>query len=137
MSHAQDGNEIITDGDHRKTESSLSSLSYLSFLRDEEPPKPVDLHTAADWLDKDVQRFILEQRLVTLVQNHMDDTKSGKDTSFSTHALTMAHGDFVYWKGLWNVVDQNTNEDFHTSLTALAQVVRIIPPGHSGVTNDL
>ena len=104
----------------------MSSLSYLSFLRTKEPPKPVEVKTAADWLQRDKQRFVLEQRLVLLVQNHMDDSSSGKDTSFSTHALTMAHGDFVYWKGFWSVVDQNRNEDFYPSLNALAQVVRIV-----------
>ncbi|KAK5206367.1 hypothetical protein LTR41_007805 [Exophiala xenobiotica] len=105
-----------------KTESSLSSLSYLSFLRQKDPPKPIDVRKVEDWLHRDVQSFVLEQRLVALVQNHMDDTSAGKDTSFSTHALTMAHGDFVYWKGFWNVIDQNTDVEFLPSLVALAQV---------------
>ncbi|KAL6248640.1 hypothetical protein RBB50_004895 [Rhinocladiella similis] len=105
-----------------KTESSLSSLSYLSFLRDKTTVAPVEVHSASDWLKRDIQRFVLEQRLVVLVQNHMDDTGAGRDTSFSTHALTMAHGDFVYWKGLLDVVDQRKNESFAPSLIALAQV---------------
>lgn len=84
---------------------------------------PVEVHSASDWLKRDIQRFVLEQRLVVLVQNHMDDTGASRDTSFSTHALTMAHGDFVYWKGLLDVVDQRKNESFAPSLIALAQVV--------------
>ncbi|KAK4938217.1 hypothetical protein LTR10_021290 [Elasticomyces elasticus] len=122
-----------------KTESSLSSLSYLSFLRTKEPPKMIEVQTSSDWLERDKQRFVLEQRLVLLVQNHMEDTKSKKDTSFSTHALTMAHGDFVYWKGLWNVIDQNENEDFHPSLTALAQVfsLSILQNAHLALTPPL
>ncbi|KAI1612554.1 acyl-CoA dehydrogenase/oxidase C-terminal [Exophiala viscosa] len=122
-----------------KTESSLSSLSYLSFLRTREPPEPIKVHTTADWLLRDRQRFVLEQRLVTLVQNHMDDTEAGKDTSFSTHALTMAHGDFIYWKGFWNVVDHNGNEDFYPSLNALAQVfsLSILQNAHFALTPPL
>ncbi|KAK7906284.1 hypothetical protein LTR67_001010 [Exophiala xenobiotica] len=34
----------------------------------------------------------------------------------------MAHGDFVYWKGFWNVIDQNTDVESLPSLVALAQV---------------
>lgn len=136
MSRAQDNDEIGTDIDCRKTESSLSSLSYLSFLRQKEPPKPIEVHKAEDWLHRDLQRFVLEQRLVVLVQNHMDDTNGGKDTSFSTHALTMAHGDFVYWKGFWNVIDRNRNAGFLPSLIALAQVVGLVPPDERVNTTD-
>ncbi|KAK5533776.1 hypothetical protein LTR23_009028 [Exophiala sp. CCFEE 6169] len=122
-----------------KTESSLSSLSYLSFLRQKDPPKPIDVRKVEDWLHRDVQSFVLEQRLVALVQNHMDDTSAGKDTSFSTHALTMAHGDFVYWKGFWNVIDQNTDVEFLSSLVALAQVfsLSILQNAHLVLTPPL
>lgn len=103
-------------------------MSYLSFLRSREPLNPLEISSAADWLDRENQRFVLEQRLVVLVQNHMDDTKAGLDTSFTTHALTMAHGDFVYWRGMWNVVDQiSDDEDYRASVIALAQVVCPLP----------
>jgi acyl-CoA oxidase len=128
VSRARINDEIKTDIHCRKTESSLSSLSYLSFLRQKDPPKPIEVHTVEDWLHRDVQSFVLEQRLVVLVQNHVDDTNADKDTSFSTHALTMAHGDFVYWKGFWNVIDQNADVEFLPSLVALAQVVCLVPP---------
>ncbi len=114
----------------------MSSLSYLSFLRQKEPPKPIDVHKEEDWLHRDLQRFVLEQRLVVLVQNHMDDTNAGNDTSFSTHALTMAHGDFVYWKGFWDVIDRNRNAEFLPSLIALAQVVGLVPLEERGNTTD-
>lgn len=106
------------------TESLLPSLSYLSFLRDKTAPQPLCITAPSDWYTRDVQKFILEQRLVILVQQHVEDTREGKDTSHSCHALTMAHGDFVYWRGLWEVVDHiSSNEGYKDPMVALAQLV--------------
>jgi hypothetical protein len=64
---------------------------------------------------------------VTLVQQHMEDTDAGKDTSHACHALTMAHGDFVYWKGFWEVVDNvPSSEEYKEPMVALAQLVCLI-----------
>ena len=66
----------------------------------------------------------VEQRLVALVQHHIEDTQAGKDTSHACHALTMAHGDFIYWKGFWEVVDNiASSEGYKEPMVALAQLV--------------
>lgn len=56
----------------------------------------------------------------------MDATNLGKDTSFTVHELTMAHCDFVYWRGFWEVIRRSSGSDFYKQLEALAQVVRLI-----------
>lgn len=110
-----------------KTESSLPSLSYLSFLRNPDST-PLQANEAADWYSRENQRWVMERRLADMVRVHIEDTKAGRDTSFDTHALTMAHGDFVYWTGLWDAVDRlDNNCDFKEPLVALAQVVSPIP----------
>ncbi|KIX93956.1 uncharacterized protein Z520_10293 [Fonsecaea multimorphosa CBS 102226] len=108
------------------TESSLPSLSYLSFLRSTSTPQPLHIKSPSGWLERDAQRFILEQRLVVLVQQHIEDTKAGRDTSYACHALTMAHGDFVYWKAFWEVVDNIPSDaSYKKPMTALAQLFSI------------
>lgn len=82
-----------------KTESSLPTLSYLSKLRNRNSLSPPKLTAQSDWLRPEVQRWALEERLVSLVSQHIADTEAGHDTSYSSHALTMAHGDMVYWNG--------------------------------------
>ncbi|EXJ53609.1 uncharacterized protein A1O5_13176 [Cladophialophora psammophila CBS 110553] len=105
------------------TESSIPSLSYLSVLRNATTPQPLGIRSPSDWLKRDSQSFILEQQVAILVQQHMEDTKAGRDTSYACHALTMAHGDFVYWKGLWEVVDNiPSGEVYKGSMVALAQL---------------
>ena len=82
-----------------QTESSLPTLSYLTKLRDRDALQSPKIESVGDWSRTDVQRWALEKRLVNLVQQHIEDTEAGRDTSYHCHALTMAHGDFVYWKG--------------------------------------
>ena len=92
-----------------KTESSLPSLSYLSLLRSSTPPSPPagsDLTTPEAWLKSSVQSHAMSTRLAQLVRQHISDTESGIDTSYSSHALTMAHGDFVYFSSLQDLLDR-------------------------------
>ena len=84
---------------NKKSESSVPTLSYLSKLRDRDSLAAPNLDSESDWLRPEVHRWALEERLVNLVQQHIEDTDAGRDTSYSCWALTMAHGDFVYWKG--------------------------------------
>jgi acyl-CoA oxidase len=83
-----------------ETEASLPTLSYLAKVRrNDEVQPPVSLDSDRAWLRQDVQRWALETRLSNLVQAHKQDSEEGRDTSYSSHALTMAHSDFVYWRG--------------------------------------
>lgn len=82
-----------------KTEASVLTLSYLTKLRDQSKQFIPSIETEQDWFNAEVQRWALETRLMNLVQQHIEDTEAGKDTSYTCHALTMAHGDFVYWRG--------------------------------------
>ncbi|KIW94371.1 uncharacterized protein Z519_04347 [Cladophialophora bantiana CBS 173.52] len=105
------------------TESSLPSFSYLSVLRDATSPQPLCIRSPSDLLMRDAQSFILEQQVAILVQQHMEDTKAGRDTSYACHALTMAHGDFIYWKGFWEAVDNiPSGELYKESMVVLAQL---------------
>ena len=56
----------------------------------------------------------------------MNASNAGKDTSFTVHELTMAHCDFVYWQGFWDVVNRATGSEFIGQLEALAQVVSFV-----------
>lgn len=87
------------------------------------------LSTPEQWHDRDIQRRMLEQRLVALVLSHKGDTESGQDTSYTSHSLTIAHCDLVYWEGLMKVVDKAiaTGEPFVASLISLATVVSCSP----------
>jgi acyl-CoA oxidase len=78
--------------------------------------------TKADWFLPENQRWVLERRMAYLVRQHMRATEAGKDTSYSVHALTMAHSDYTYWKGFWDVV-KGANTSFAKSLKPMAQVV--------------
>jgi acyl-CoA oxidase len=96
-----------------KTEGSLPTLSYLSLLReggrDRRASPPVN--STQDWFDPKNQTWALEQRLSNLVQQHIEDTDAGRDTSYSTFALTMAHCDFVYFRQLLDIVQRLESED--------------------------
>jgi acyl-CoA oxidase len=109
-----------------KTEGTLPSLSYLSFLRNPDS-ESLKVNVLDDWYSKDNQRWVMERRPAEMVRVHLEDTRVGRDTSFDTHALTMAHGDFVYWMGLWDAVDR-LDEDcgFKETLVVLAQVVSLL-----------
>jgi len=106
----------------RKTESSVPCLSYLTVLRDPTRSGNLAVTIQNDWLKQENQKWVIENRLAVLVNRHIQDTKKGVDTSFSVHALTMAHCDFVYWRGLWDVIG-NADPAFIKPLESLAQVV--------------
>jgi acyl-CoA oxidase len=107
-----------------QSESSVPSLSYLQILRNP-PEKELDVSSKADWYVLANQRWVLERRLANLVQQHLEDTKAGKDTSFSVHALTMAHCDFVYWRGFWEMA-QSVEKGFAEPINAIGQVVSLL-----------
>ena len=92
-----------------KTESTLPTLSYLSKLRDRSSVSQPKIESDEDWARPEVQRWALEERLVSLVQQHIEDTEAGRDTSYSSHPLTMAHGDFVYWNGFYELLSDLEN----------------------------
>ena len=107
-----------------KTESSLPTLSYLSKLRNRTSLTGPKIETESDWSRPEVQRWALEERLINLVQQHIDDTEAGRDTSYSCHALTMAHGDFVYWNGFHDLLIQleSNNVFYYEAVGALFNV---------------
>ncbi|KAI2081686.1 hypothetical protein LOZ36_006150 [Ophidiomyces ophidiicola] len=105
-----------------KTEDTVPSLSYLSFLRHSDAGGKLDVASELDWFKHGSQQWVLERRLASLVKAHFKATKNGKDTSFTVHELTMAHCDFVYWRGFWSIVDKVSGSEFHPQLEALAQV---------------
>ncbi|KAI1996765.1 hypothetical protein LOZ51_002927 [Ophidiomyces ophidiicola] len=105
-----------------KTEDTVPSLSYLSFLRHSDAGGKLDVASELDWFKHGNQQWVLEHRLASLVKAHFKATKNGKDTSFTVHELTMAHCDFVYWRGFWSIVDKVSGSEFHPQLEALAQV---------------
>ena len=88
-----------------RTETSVPTLSYLTKLRDRDAVAAPRIENERDWYRPEVQRWALEERLIHLVEQHIEDTDAGRDTSYSCHALTMAHGDFVYWKGFRELLD--------------------------------
>ncbi|KAK3684524.1 hypothetical protein LTR37_020199 [Vermiconidia calcicola] len=75
-------------------------------------------------LAPEVQRWALEERLVNLVQQHIEDTNEGRDTSYACHALTMAHGDFVYWKGFHELL-QDLQEGSNPFLEPVASLFNV------------
>ncbi|KAK3616982.1 hypothetical protein LTR22_026887 [Elasticomyces elasticus] len=91
---------------NNRTEGSVPSLSYLSRIREGATASSPKIDLVHDWLAREVQQWALESRLQHLVRAHIEDTNAGKDTSYTSHALTMAHSDFVYWKGLRELLDQ-------------------------------
>jgi acyl-CoA oxidase len=109
-----------------KSEASLPTLSYLSILRDGSQRKQGSpgMNSVTDWFNKETQQYALEQRLVSLFQNHLEDTEAGKDTSYTCHSLTMAHCDFVYWRGLQEIISrlEHENASFIAPMKSLAQV---------------
>ena len=125
-----------------KSESSLPTLSYLSKLRDRSALSGPKIESEQDWLRPDVQRWALEERLVNLVQQHIEDTEAGRDTSYSCHALTMAHGDFVYWKGFYELLSEleKSRPPFLEPIKALFQVFGLSVlqnPHHPSLANAL
>ena len=125
-----------------KSESSLPTLSYLSKLRDPDTLSRPRIESEQDWMRPEVQRWALEARLVNLVQQHIEDTEAGRDTSYACHALTMAHGDFVYWKGFHELLsDLEQNKIAYLEpIKALFQVFGLSVlqnPHHPSLSNAL
>ncbi|KAK2779476.1 hypothetical protein FQN53_001372 [Emmonsiellopsis sp. PD_33] len=118
-----------------KSETTVPSLSYLSFLRYPERSSKLSVSSESDWFKPENQQWVLEQRLATLVSLHMEATKKGKDTSFTVHELTMAHCDFVYWRGFWDVIGRAAGSSFATELEGLAQVfsLSILQSAHKDI----
>ena len=102
-----------------------TSLEYLGLLKSRKHTEKPPINSATQWFSIPVQKWALEHRLANLVQQHLQDTEAGIDTSYSGHALTMAHSDYVYWKGFWKSVQsvEKAGESFGVHLRALAQVV--------------
>lgn len=98
-------------------------LSYLASLRRTDSGPALSVKTEEDWFKPENQQWVLEHRLASLVRDHIEATDGGKDTSFTVHELTMAHCDFVYWKGLWEVIKNAGSAPFVGQLEAIAQVV--------------
>lgn len=103
-----------------RTDKSISCLSYLEVLRNP-PSDALAVYSKSDWCKAENQRWVLERRLSHLVDEHRKDTEAGRDTSFTVHALTMAHCDFVYWQGFWGVFS-SCPSDVSEPLKALGQV---------------
>ena len=125
-----------------KTESSLPTLSYLSKLRDRESLSRPKMESEEDWVKPDTQRWALEERLVNLVQQHIEDTEAGSDTSYASHALTMAHGDFVYWKGFHELLSDLKQQrvSYYDPVKAIFEVFSLSVlqnPHHPSLANAL
>ncbi|KPI42462.1 Peroxisomal acyl-coenzyme A oxidase 1 [Cyphellophora attinorum] len=124
-----------------KSEASLPSIAYLSLLRDERTPQPpADLTNPTSWSLRSVQEWALGIRQVNLVREHIEDTSRGRDTSYTTHSLTMAHSDFTYWRGLWKVIDAIANVSFAGPMKSLGLVFSLsilFNPHHPSLTRHL
>ena len=125
-----------------KTEASLPTLSYLTKLRDSSKQSTPAIEAEQDWFKPEVQRWALETRLMNLVQQHIEDTDAGKDTSYTSHALTMAHGDFVYWKGYSELLEdlETKNVPFFEHVKGLFHVFGLSilqNPHHPSLSNAL
>jgi len=107
-----------------KTEATLPTLSYLSVLRNEKKSSVPIIESPSAWVKPETQKWALEQRLSNLVQAHIEDTEAGKDTSYSSHSLTMAHCDFVYWSRFQDVLSQlvRAKASFLAPMKSIAQV---------------
>lgn len=124
------------------TEASLPTLSYLTKLRDRSKLSVPRIESEQDWYRPEVQRWALEERLVNLVQQHIEDTEAGRDTSYTCHALTMAHGDFVYWKGFSELLSnmEGKNVSFIEPVKSLFHVFGLSilqNPHHPSLANAL
>lgn len=110
----------------RGTEKSISTLAQLNVSGDLANENGIHVRCAKDWFQYNNQKWVLEQRLALLIRSHMSDVEKKKDTSFSVYSLTMAYCDFVYWRGLWEVVI-TPEARFQDLLEPLAQVVSSLP----------
>jgi acyl-CoA oxidase len=115
MKHYQNGSE-----------ASLPTLSYLSILRRGTRNNLVNqtITSPEGWFTTEWQQYALEERLVSLFQNYLEDTEADKDTSYTSHALTMAHCDLVYWRRLQDIISslEKRGEHFTTPMKSLVSV---------------
>lgn len=76
-----------------------------------------------------------------MVKQHMDDTAASVDTSYSAHALIMAHCDYAYWKSFAvGVVDSVSHEPYSKAVKSLAQVFALsvlCNPHHPSLSQNL
>ncbi|KAK5952764.1 hypothetical protein OHC33_006357 [Knufia fluminis] len=122
------------------TYASLPSLSYLSLLSDTNTVSTPDLSTPSSWLHPTTQKWALELRLVNMVRQHISDTSAGIDTSYTSHALTMAHSDYVYWRSLQSVLSQISTEPYYAAMNSLSTVFAlsiIFTPHHPSLAQAL
>ncbi|KAK2743235.1 hypothetical protein FQN57_004924 [Myotisia sp. PD_48] len=117
-----------------KTEDTVPCLSYLSLLR-QGSTSTLSVANESDWFKPENQKWVLVHRLMTLVRDHIEATQKGQDTSFTVRELTMAHCDFVYWEGFWEVVNQAASTGFIGELRTLAQVfsLSILQTAHKDI----
>lgn len=126
-----------------RSEASLPSLSYLSKARYGEMLSPPKIQTETDWYRAEVQRWALENRLVHLVQQHVEDSEQGRDTSYTSHALTMAHSDFVYWRSFHELLDSLSTSRTISYLEPVQSLLQVFSlsilhnPHHSSLANAL
>jgi len=127
------------------TYASLPSLSYLSILdssTSNNTPTPPNLNTPSTWLSPQTQKWALEHRLANMVNQHISDTKSNIDTSYTSHALTMAHSDYVYWRSLQSALSSTTvtSASYSLSLQSLATIFTLsilFTPHHPSLAQAL
>lgn len=121
------------------TYDTLPSLSYLSIVAEHASPETPDL-SASSWLSPASQKWALEIRLVNMVRQHITDTDAGVDTSYTSHALTMAHSDYVYWRSLQSVLSRVSSEPYYPAMHSLASVFAlsiIFNPHHPSLAQAL
>ena len=107
---------------NNNSENTISALSYLQRLRKPNAfSNQLRISHVNDWLDTKTQQEVLEHRAAILAWRHLQDTHHGKDTSYDTFALTMAHADFTFWKGLQAQLPR-VPRDGASALQALAHV---------------
>ena len=100
------------------------SFSFLRLQPACEIPIP-EIGSHSEWYRLDVQTWAFESRLANLTKIFVDDQREGRDTSYLSHSLAMAYGDFIYFQGVWRIVTEieNADEPFVDSVRALALVV--------------
>lgn len=108
------------------TEASISALSYLSRLRDDQKmARRAKIASIDAWLGLGAQEDFLEHRASVLARRHLHDTTEGRDTSYDVLQLTMAHADLTYWRGLQSQI-RHVPSQHKEIITGLANVVRIV-----------
>ena len=122
------------------TYANFPSLSYLSILSESASPSTLEPSSPSSWLSPTCQEWALELRLVNMARRHIADTEAGIDTSYSSHALTMAHSDYVYWRSLQSVLSQISSQLYYSAMASLAAVFALsilFDPHHPSLAQAL